>query len=644
MCRSSQRSARTCEESRIGSIYPIVVGPQMPTHRSADEPLTVGDLFCGGGGFAEGFRQAGFKVAWGVDIWPPAVETFRRNFPESQGILGDLLETDPDELPPVDVLIGSPPCVHFSPANRGGGGDREAGMKLVRRYLEFVRALSPRYWVMENVPALRQDLRERMEGAIFTEDGLRISIAQMAVLDASRFGTPQSRNRLFSGQFPLSHLDSPATPSNATSLRTIVETLPDPTAPRPTLGTRVQDPVYPSLEVAVESLRDHFEDPRWALTNEEIQSTRDHRAHDRIYGVMPFPDDLDKPARTITATKTRGSRATVVIPWTQRKRVPYRTLTLRECASAQGFPLDYQFWADSMSAKDFLVGNAVPPPMARAIARAILAAEGRTAAKPMRLASPAELAPIVEFRPLGSRHFSMRRRFRGSVDVDWRRDHRLELDNQLATVRIQVPPHMMPPVVWRPRLYLGYATFYRCYEPKLRHALRLARGISSGPDAPVSRPVLSGMMLSLAQATLNGFPDGFELQEQWAGLQPTRYGPWQVLSLVNHHVGRAFPSSEWSNRTVPMEITGPVLRECVTSLRGDEATVDQPFDTSVRLVAATIGLALICERLNEGIERLETVHAALTSSRGLASRRLDALVEKGGSTPSVRVNAKLVFR
>jgi site-specific DNA-cytosine methylase len=644
MCRSGRRGAWTWEESRVGSIYPIVLGTPMPTYRSADSPLTVGDLFCGAGGFAEGFRQAGFKIAWGVDLWQPAVETFKRNFTGARDVPGDLLEIDPSELSPVDVLIGSPPCVHFSPANRGGGGDREAGMKLVRRYLEFVRALSPRYWVMENVPALRQDLRERMEGTLFAEDGVRIAIPRMEVLDASSYGTPQSRQRLFSGSFPLPPTNDSSTGSDGTPLRTIVETLPDPTGPRPRGSTRVTDPVYAGLEVQVELLRDHFEDPRWALTGDDVESTKDHRAHDRIYGVMPFPDDLDKPARTITATKTRGSRATVVIPWPSRKDVPYRTLTLRECASAQGFPLNYQFWADSMSAKDFLVGNAVPPPLARSIAHAILAAEGRSPPEKPLLSSSPELPPLVEFRPLGSRHFSMRRRFRGSVDIDWRRDHRLELDNQLATTRSRVPPDMMPPVVWRPRLYLGYATLYRCYEPKLRHALGIARAMSSGPNPPVSQVSLSGMMLSLTQAALNGFPDGFELQEQWSGLRPIRYGPWQVLSLVNFHVGRAFPASEWAGRTVPMDITGPTLEECATSFRGDEATDEQPFDASVRLIAATIGLALLCERINEGVARLESLHSALTSPRGLMSRRVDSLTELNGATRTTRAKPTLVFR
>ena len=56
-----------------------------------------------------------------------------------------------------------------------------------------------------------------------------------------------------------------------------------------------------------------------------------------------------------------------------------RTLTLRECASVQGFPLSYQFWGDSVSQKDFLVGNAVSPPVARALANAILGQEGRAA-------------------------------------------------------------------------------------------------------------------------------------------------------------------------------------------------------------------------------------------------------------------------
>jgi site-specific DNA-cytosine methylase len=601
----------------------------MVHQESADEPLTVGDLFCGAGGFAEGFRQAGFKVVWGVDSWDDATNTLKHNFPESAICTADLLKLDPGDLDPVDVVIGSPPCVHFSPANRGGNGDRNEGMKLVRRFLEFVIALKPRYWVMENVPALLPDLQERMRGDTFTENGLRIAIPTRVVLDASRFGTPQSRRRLFSGVFPFPEVLANGQ-SSAPTLRTVVEALPSPCEEAPHGNVRVRDPGYPGHALPVVAVRDHFEDSRWALSRAEVEGTAAHRARDRIYGVMPFPDDLDSPARTVTATKTPGSRATFVIPCPTRRSVPYRTLTLRECASVQGFPLGYQFWAGSVSAKDFLVGNAVPPPLARAVACGILRAEHRDPPQNPLIHASGELPPLVILRSNGPRRFSMRRRFRESVSIDWRRDHRVELDNELPIVRAVLPSDVLPPITWRSRIYLGYATLYRCYEPRFTHALGLARGLSDHFADPAARDSLKQLLLAIVQGALNGFPDGIVLQEEWSGWRPTKYGPWRVLSLVDHHVGRAFPVAEWAGQTVPVSITGPILESCITAHRGDEATVTQPFAASIRLVMASIALSLLCERLNEGTSRLETLFGALVSTSGIESRRVDGLLRPGG--------------
>lgn len=48
--------------------------------------MRVADFFCGGGGFSEGFRQAGFKISFAVDKWKPAVDTFKANKPEAKVI------------------------------------------------------------------------------------------------------------------------------------------------------------------------------------------------------------------------------------------------------------------------------------------------------------------------------------------------------------------------------------------------------------------------------------------------------------------------------------------------------------------------------------------------------------------------------
>ena len=83
--------------------------------------VRVIDLFCGGGGFSEGFHQSGFDVVYGIDFWPPACETHTIN---GLGVTEktDLLKAGVDEIVEIkrrleaehgviDIVIGSPPSV-----------------------------------------------------------------------------------------------------------------------------------------------------------------------------------------------------------------------------------------------------------------------------------------------------------------------------------------------------------------------------------------------------------------------------------------------------------------------------------------------------------------------------------------------------
>ena len=100
---------------------------------------TVIDIFCGAGGFSEGFRQQGFDVVMGIDSWLPAIETFNHNFGlecETKNVL-DFKNSikEIESLPDTDVIIGSPPCVTFSNSNISGKADKTSGVTLATRAL-----------------------------------------------------------------------------------------------------------------------------------------------------------------------------------------------------------------------------------------------------------------------------------------------------------------------------------------------------------------------------------------------------------------------------------------------------------------------------------------------------------------------------
>lgn len=107
--------------------------------------MRVADFFCGGGGFSEGFRQAGFDIVFAVDKWEPAVRTYRGNKPGVNVRQDDVIRISnlPDDefealVPDSEVIIGSPPCQSFSHSNKSGNADKAIGIQLIEAYLKII--------------------------------------------------------------------------------------------------------------------------------------------------------------------------------------------------------------------------------------------------------------------------------------------------------------------------------------------------------------------------------------------------------------------------------------------------------------------------------------------------------------------------
>lgn len=160
-------------------------------------------LFCGAGGFCEGARMAGWQVVAAVESDTQACDTHAANFPEVKLHEGDIagflkgrgwrqaLGSDP-----IDVVYGGPPCQGFSQI-----GPRDLSDPRNALYKEFVRicrVVRARAFVMENVPnmvAMRNGHFRTEILSAFASAGYRRT-AIVPVL-ASEFGVPQDRRRVF---------------------------------------------------------------------------------------------------------------------------------------------------------------------------------------------------------------------------------------------------------------------------------------------------------------------------------------------------------------------------------------------------------------------------------------------------------------
>src|SRR6266568_5331261 len=157
------------------------------------------DLFCGAGGFAEGFRQEGFEVIAGNDNDPDACATFAANFPAARTVWGDIRdgrvrEEVLDAASGADVIVGGPPCQGFSQVRNHARLIDEPRNSLYREFVRAVGRLTPLAVVMENVPGMQQmGVKEQVLQDLALGDEYRVT-AQL--LDAADFGVPQTRKRL----------------------------------------------------------------------------------------------------------------------------------------------------------------------------------------------------------------------------------------------------------------------------------------------------------------------------------------------------------------------------------------------------------------------------------------------------------------
>jgi len=159
------------------------------------------DLFCGIGGNSWGARQAGAEILAGFDIWQPVQDVYSANFPESRFYLGDLSSYSharilgmKEEIGEIDLLLASPECTSHSNA-RGANPKNEKSLRLSWNVWRFARVFQPRWLVIENVPAMQNWSRYADFLRILREKGGYH--CREHILDASNFGVPQSRKRLY---------------------------------------------------------------------------------------------------------------------------------------------------------------------------------------------------------------------------------------------------------------------------------------------------------------------------------------------------------------------------------------------------------------------------------------------------------------
>ncbi len=345
-----------------------------------DSKPKVADFFCGAGGFSEGFRQKGFSLAYGLDHWWPAIKTSRYNHPSGRYEYKNILELDVERLDKtlldVEIILASPPCVSFSRSNKMGKADKTKGIKLIEKTMALIAYLKEhgrlKYWVVENVPNAKKYIKNIYEWDYLGLPGTGhdLEVIKNKVYNSEFFGVPQRRKRLFFGDFPEPSRDGI---DGTITVEEVFSHLQNPQSNKDDITeSHIIDPCYDDLKIEVDELTDHFYDT--TISKERWARARELKKDHPFMGEVPFPDELNRPSRTVMATRSASSREAMIFGVEETvdgHNEKYRLPTIREIATFMSFPITYQFLGLNESMKYRLVGNAVACKMSAAIAESI---------------------------------------------------------------------------------------------------------------------------------------------------------------------------------------------------------------------------------------------------------------------------------
>ena len=352
---------------------------------------SVVSVFSGGGGLDLGFVKEGYNIIWAIDNNFNAVESYKANI-GNHIICSDINNIDINTIPHADVVIGGPPCQAFSLAGKRNTEDERG--QLVWKYIQIIDVVRPKAFVFENVTGLLsaknsegQKIIELLKQA-FRDIGYTITTQTM---NAADYGIPQRRKRVI-----------------IVGMRDEVKFV----FPKPTHNINGDGlKKYVSVEEALGDLPPAVENDNEVLGyvtkplndyQREMQSNKSISEHiipqmselDRyiISHVKPGGNYMDVPKDVNSARIKRlqrdGGHTTCygrMVPdmpsytintYFNRPNVGCnihysadRLITVREALRLQSFPDSYTLVSTSKQGKNLIVGNAVPPMLARVIAK-----------------------------------------------------------------------------------------------------------------------------------------------------------------------------------------------------------------------------------------------------------------------------------
>jgi len=356
--------------------------------------IKVVSVFSGGGGLDYGFVKSGYEVVWAIDIEKNAVKTYAANI-GNHVICKDINVIPLGDLPPCDVVVGGPPCQSFSLAGNRRTDDPRG--RLAWKYIEIIEHLQPRAFLFENVTGIlsaRNCDGEKLFPLLsksFENIGYEIS-AQ--VINAVDYGVPQRRKRVIivglrNGEkfaFPKpTHGNLSESKKKAITVADALDDLPDAiddengfvpyTKAAKTeyqLDMRndsdgVTEHFVPAMSSLDRYIISHvkpggnYTDIPPNVASERIRRLQRDGGHTTCYGRLMG----NMPSYTINTYFNRPNVGCNI------HHSENRLITVREALRLQSFPDRYIIVSSNKQNRNSIVGNAVPPKVAFALAESL---------------------------------------------------------------------------------------------------------------------------------------------------------------------------------------------------------------------------------------------------------------------------------
>ncbi len=390
------------------------------------------DLFAGCGGLTEGFEMTGrFDTIAGVEWDKASRDTLAKRLTEAWGykdaeeriLLWDLQETEKlfsgwdnhskygshsgldalvKKYGSIDLIVGGPPCQAYSVAGRirdEDGMNNDYRNYLFEKYAAIVNRLQPHAFIFENVPGMLSarpggiPIVERVRQT-FKEIGYSLveDIEKYAQVDAAEFGVPQNRRRVVlfgirdesfeqDPQELLCDFYTNTLTSHKTRKKTVAEAIFD----LPKFAVNKNKKEKNSHIPATTNILNHS--PRFHNTRDIAifkELALDLRRTKRKYASAEALKKLytEKTGKVSSVHKyyvlEPNKQSNTIVSHLHKDGLRHihpdpdqaRSITVREAARLQSFPDDFEFLG-SMGDQYKMIGNAVPPLLAQAVAESV---------------------------------------------------------------------------------------------------------------------------------------------------------------------------------------------------------------------------------------------------------------------------------